>query len=96
MFGRIASQLMAFAAIVGVFVEIPIVSNYAFWFMFGAYLTWMASTTFSKKRFKPWLMVEIVLILVAIVGVFVEIPIVSNYALWVMAAAYLIVVSVTG
>jgi len=34
--------------------------------------------------------------LVVIVGVFVEIPIISNYAFWVMAANYLLVVAGTG
>jgi hypothetical protein len=42
------------------------------------------------------LMLSIVLALAAIVAVFVEIPIVSNYAFWVMAANYLLVVAGTG
>jgi hypothetical protein len=37
-----------------------------------------------------------VLILVAIVGVFVEIPIASEYAFWVMEANYLMIVAATG
>jgi hypothetical protein len=40
-FGRIVAQLLAFAAIAGVFGEIPIVSEWAFWFMVGAYLLWL-------------------------------------------------------
>jgi hypothetical protein len=40
-------------------------------------------------------MASLVLLLVAIVGVFVEIPIVSDYAFWVLAAAYLVQLSVT-
>jgi hypothetical protein len=36
-----------------------------------------------------------VLVLVAIVGLFVEIPIVSNYAFWVVAATYLVIVGYT-
>jgi hypothetical protein len=39
---------------------------------------------------------SIVLILVAIVGVFVEIPIVSDYVFWIMEANYLMIVAVTG
>lgn len=51
-FGRIASQLLAFAAIAGVFGEIPIVSDWAFWFMFGAYLLWLGFNHLSKVRIK--------------------------------------------
>jgi hypothetical protein len=40
-------------------------------------------------------MVTIVLTGVAVVGVFVEIPIVSKYAFWIMAAAYVIMVAST-
>ena len=92
-FGRIAAQLLAFAAIAGVFGEIPIVSEWAFWFMVGAYLLWLGVNRFSKVRIKWVLMLAILLILVAIVGVFVEIPIVSKYAFWVMAASYVIIVA---
>jgi hypothetical protein len=95
-FGRIASLVMAIAAVVGIFVEIPIISNYAFWVLVGAYLIWLGVHSPSKKRFKPGLMASIVLTLVAIVGLCVEIPIVSDYAFWVMAAAYLVIISRTG
>ena len=37
-FGFIASFVMAILAIVGVFIDIPIVSQYAFWFVVGAYI----------------------------------------------------------
>ena len=37
-FGFVASLLIAILAIVSVFVEIPIVSDYAFWVMTGAFL----------------------------------------------------------
>jgi hypothetical protein len=40
-------------------------------------------------------MASLVLLLVAIVGVFVEIPIVSDYAFWVLAAAYLFMIGRT-
>ena len=36
--GRLVSLVMEIAAIVGVFVEIPIVSEWAFWLLVGAYL----------------------------------------------------------
>jgi len=88
---------MAIAAIVGLFVEIPIVSDYAFWVLVGALLVWQAIHPFSKKnRFRVWVMVGIVLLLVAIVGVFVEIPIVTDYAFWILAAAYFVTVGNTG
>jgi hypothetical protein len=95
-FGRFVSLVIAIAAIVGLFAEIPIFSDYAFWFLVGAYLIWLAVHRLAPHRFKPLLMVSIVLVLVAIVGVFVEIPIVSKYAFWVMAANYLMVVAGTG
>jgi hypothetical protein len=37
-FGFIASLVVVILAVVGVFIEIPIVSNYAFWFAVGAYI----------------------------------------------------------
>ena len=42
------------------------------------------------------LMLSILLVMIAIVAVFVDIPIVSKYAFWVMAANYLLVVAGTG
>ena len=92
-FGRIASLVMSYAAVVGVFADIWILSEYAFWVLFGAYLLWVAVHRLGKGLL---LMLEIVLILVAIVGIFVQISIVSNYAFWIMAAAYLIAVAGTG
>src|SRR5215470_7385998 len=92
-FGRIAAQLLAFAAIAGVFGEIPIVTAWAFWFMVGAYLLWLGVNRWGKTRFKWMLMLTLVLMLAAIVGVFVEIPWVSNFAFWVMATAYVIIVA---
>jgi hypothetical protein len=94
-FGRIASLAMFTAAFVGLFAYIPILSDWAFWFLVGAYLVWLAVHR-PKGRFLQWeLMLSIVLTLVAIVGVFVEIPAVSNYAFWVMVAAYAVVFGVT-
>jgi len=37
-FGFVASLILVIAAVVGVFIEIPIVSNYAFWFAVAAYI----------------------------------------------------------
>jgi hypothetical protein len=95
-FGRIAAQLLAFAAIAGVFGEIPIVSEWAFWFMVGAYLLWLGvNRMHDTKPIKLQLMVTIVLTMAAIVGVFVGIPIVSDFAFWIMAASYVIIVAST-
>ena len=95
-FGRIVSLVMATAAVVGVFTEFWILSEYAFWILVGAYLLWLAVHRLSKNRVKPLLMVSIVLILVTIVGVFIQIPIVSDYVFWVMEANYLLVVAAAG
>ena len=78
------------------FGAIPIVSEWAFWFMVGACLLWLAvNKMHSTRSIKLWLMVTIVLTWIAVVGVFVEIPIVSKYAFWIMAAAYVIIVAST-
>ncbi len=37
-FGVIISLLVVILAVLSVFIEIPIVSNYAFWFAIGAYI----------------------------------------------------------
>jgi hypothetical protein len=94
-FGRLVSLLMATAAVVGVFTEVPILSEYAFWLVVGSYLIWLAVHRLAK-RFSPLLMASIALLLVTIVGVFVEIPIVSDYVFWVMEANYLTIVAATG
>ena len=88
---RMVSFVLAVVAVLAVFIEIPIVSNHAFWVLVGAYLLYGA-------RFRPLLMpvrlVSLVLTLLAIVGVFAEIRIVSDFAFWVMAAAFLLWFSV--
>jgi hypothetical protein len=94
-FGRMASLVIAIVAVLGVFIEIPVVSDYAFWLLVGAYLIWLGVHSPSKKSFRPGTMASLVLLLVAIVAVFVDIPIVSAYAFWVLAAAYLVQLSVT-
>jgi hypothetical protein len=37
-FAFVFSFIIAGLAVVGVFIEIPLVSNYAFWFAIGAYI----------------------------------------------------------
>jgi hypothetical protein len=93
-FGRIASLVLSYAAIVGVFIYVQIISDWAFWILVGAYLLWLAVHSLGKGGLL--LMLSIVLTLAAIVGVFVDIPIVSNFAFWVMAANYILVVAGTG
>jgi hypothetical protein len=95
-FLRLLSLVMAEAAIVGLFVEIPILSSYALWTMVAAYVLWVViSKPPNKKGIKWQFMLTIVLTGAAIVGVFVPIPIVSDYVFWVMTAAYLIIVAST-
>jgi hypothetical protein len=45
-FGFVASLLVIIIAVLSVFIEIPIVSNYAFWFAVGAYIM-LAGTAFG-------------------------------------------------
>ena len=91
MFARMASFVLAVVAILALFVEIPIISNYAFWVLVGAYLLYFAN---HKPKLIGVSIASIVLTLLAIVGVFVEIPIVSNFAFWVMAGSFLLWFSV--
>jgi hypothetical protein len=37
-FGFVASLIVIIFAVLSVFIEIPVVSNYAFWFAVGAYI----------------------------------------------------------
>jgi uncharacterized membrane protein YhaH (DUF805 family) len=94
-FGRMVSIVIAIVAVLGVFVEIPIVSDYAFWILVAAVIIWHAVHTGSTNAINWGAVTSLVLLLVAIVGVFVEIPIVSDYAFWILVAAYLVVVGVT-
>jgi hypothetical protein len=95
-FGRLLSLVIAIAAIVAVFTEIPVMSEWAFWFVVGAYLLWLGvGTMHTTRAIKLQFMLTIVLTMAAIVGLFVGIPIVSNYAFWLMAAAYVIIVAST-
>jgi hypothetical protein len=93
-FGTMASLVIAIAAVVGVFVEIPILSDYAFWVLFGAYIVWHGIYVKPGKSIRWWTMFSLALLIVAIVGVFVEIPIITTYAFWVLFLAYLVRISV--
>jgi len=94
-FGRMASLVIAVAAVLGVFIEIPVVSDFAFWVLVAAYFVWVGIHAPVKGAFSPGRMASIVLLLVAIAGLFIEIPIVSEYAFWVLAAAYLVMLGTT-
>jgi carbon starvation protein CstA len=68
-FGRVASLVIAIVAVLALFVEIPIVSDYAFWFLVGALIIWMGvHSQNTKNRFRWQTMLSIALLLVAIVG----------------------------
>jgi hypothetical protein len=92
-FGRMISLAIAIAAVLAVFVEIPIVSEYAFWVLVGAILVWESvHRPNAKNWFRYWHMLSYTLLIVSIVAVFVDIPILSDYAFWVLLIAYLILV----
>ena len=96
-FGRMISLVIAIAAVVAVFVEIPYVSDYAFWVLLLAYLVWELFHKHNAKiRFRYPHMIELVLIMAAIVGLFVYIPILSDYAFWVLLIAYFISIGTSG
>ena len=54
-FGRIVSLAMANAAVVGVFTEIPILSDYAFWVLVGAYFIWLPVHRAAPGFWAAWL-----------------------------------------
>jgi hypothetical protein len=47
--GVVASLVIATLAVLGIFVEIPIISDYAFWVMTGAFLVF-AGTAYENAR----------------------------------------------
>lgn len=92
-FGRMISLVISIAAVLAVFVEIPVISEYAFWVLVGAILVWYAAhKPNTKNRFRYWQMLSYVLLIVSIVAVFVYIPFVSDYAFWVLLVSYFITV----
>jgi hypothetical protein len=46
-FGFVVSLVLVILAVVGVFIELPLVSNYAFWFAIGAYIM-LAGSRFRR------------------------------------------------
>lgn len=96
-FGRMISLVIAIVAVLAVFVEIPVVSEYAFWVLVGAILVWEAVHRPNVKNwFRYWHMLSLLLLIASIVAVFVYIPILSDYAFWVLLIAYFILVGTSG
>jgi hypothetical protein len=91
-----ASLVIAIAAVVGVFVYIPYISDYAFWVLVLAYLVWELNCDHnSKNRVRIWVMLSPAILILAIVGVLTDIPIISTYAFWILVLAYLVLVGNT-
>jgi hypothetical protein len=79
----ILSLFLLMLALVGVFIEIPFVSHYAFWFAIAAYV--IRDWTFNDdvRALLIWTgALSLLVMMLAVVGVFIEIPFVSNYAFW--------------
>src|ERR1700758_2936472 len=74
-------------AVVGVFISIPFVSNYAFWVAVAAYviLNWGGAAGVNWAG-----ILSLLLLGLAVAGVFADIPLVSNYAFWFAIAAYIV------
>jgi undecaprenyl pyrophosphate phosphatase UppP len=90
------SLVIAIAAVLGVFADIPYLNDYAFWILVIALLVWELGRSHNPKlRFRFWLMLSIALLILAIVGLFTDIPIISKYPFWILMAAYLVVVGST-
>jgi hypothetical protein len=88
-FVMIITLSLALLAVLGVFIEIPFVSSYAFWVATAAYVILASAVAIRSMSFS----FALVIALLAVVGVFIYIPFVSDYAFWVMIAAYLFLVS---
>jgi hypothetical protein len=89
----VLSLLVLMLAVVGVFADIPFVSNYAFWVAVAAYviLYWGGAMITGGSGATNWPgILSLLLLGLAVVGVFIDIPFVSNYAFWVAVAAYII------
>jgi hypothetical protein len=85
------SLLLLMLAVVGVFIEIPFVSNYAFWFAIAAYVIRDWAFNDAQASLLIWTgALSVLVMMLAVVGVFIEIPFVSNYAFWFVIAAYMI------
>ena len=77
------SLLLLVLAVVGAFIEIPFVSQYAFWVAIAAYVIRDWQLLWAG-------MLSLLVVGLAIVGLFIDIPFVSQYAFWVAIAAYCI------
>jgi hypothetical protein len=89
----VLSLLVLVLAVVGVFADIPFVSNYAFWVAIAAYviLNWGGAMVTGSAAATNWPgILSLFLLMLAVVGVFIEIPFVSHYAFWFAFAAYMI------
>jgi hypothetical protein len=87
----IISLILVALAVVGVFINIPFVSNYAFWFAIAAYV--IRDWTFNSDNAHMLIWIGLISLVVAgfaVAGVFIDIPIVSNYAYWFVIAAFMI------
>jgi hypothetical protein len=88
----ILSLLLLMLAVVGCFADIPFVSKYAFWFAIAAYI--VRDWTFNGQHGVALLIwtgvLSLLVMMLAVVAVFCEIPFVSNYAFWFVIAAYII------
>src|SRR5215475_1978226 len=80
------SLLLLVLAVVGVFIGIPFVSQYAFWVAIAAYVIIDYSWNWAGMLG----MLSFLLLVLAAFGVFINIPFVSQYAFWVAIAAYCI------
>ena len=78
--------LLLMLAVVGVFVDIPFVSNYAFWVAIAAYV--VRDWFFNELIWRG--LVSLLVAGFAVAGVFIDIPIVSNFAFWFVIAAFMI------
>jgi hypothetical protein len=88
----VVSLLVLMLAVVGVFADIPFVSNYAFWVAIVAYvmLNWGGPRIAGAAGANWPGILSLLLLMLGVVGVFIEIPFVSNYAFWFAIAAYII------
>ena len=83
----VLSLLLLGLAVVGVFIHIPFVSDYAFWVAIAAWvlLNWGGGSGANVPG-----IISLLLLGLSVVGVFIEIPFVSNYAFWFAIAAYFV------
>ena len=87
----IVSLFLLGLAVVGCLADIPFVSRYAFWFAVAAYV--IRDWTFNTNSAHVLIWVGLLSLVVAgfaVAGVFIEIPVVSNYAYWFVIAAFMI------